>query len=650
MRKTVTLIHSLLIVGIFLLNSCVQNGGVRSARKGSTSEVGGSDGGSGSGGSGNGAGPGDGGNLGGDDDLFDAGKQELRHIVDPFDGTYKTKVTIPKNFKGMLYLSGLNITSLNSKLVQVRFRFGREKEEVIVPASIGRAPGITPQTDIEVLILDMDNQPFKNVRLLYDFFDYNDYDSSGDGVEFSTGDSLTEPVDDPRNSAIYCRGLKLEDDPTFQISSSNDKCDATGEKCLYSYAKIKDSGLYYDDSGNSVAINPSEPQVDLNQAGYANESQTEILKKCLPDHNGRPSLEAVLQSTMSSASLSVSAYGDTVFGGTHTYNGPYRTLARDDWEISGDALFSDVSAGIDARGLFQFVLPNAPAASVGDPNAAAQAGTKSFLFPRAGKMSLTANVEYIGYTDLTAPLATRAITSLVASGDTDYVDGCNIRVSNYDQYTNEGISSCNVTATIDLITTDPKTGETLVLETSKDVKLQLTRPSLTDYQGREVLYSSMKTCTNSQACGSNECCFNNRCWSKELVSQCLDDVPGEGNLPVGQSCSSDFQCQSLCCNSATGACAVHNGDLDVYCSKSPGQSCIAKDFCRQENIPTCFVVNTGTNPQGEPTCALRCYNVPTHGDCIDGTCKPPATPDVPDFTPNDPDFCRSNAGPPPSGF
>ena len=60
------------------------------------------------------------------DQILTNGQVELRHFVDPFDGTYKTKVTIPKNFTGLLYLCGINVSSLTSKVVSVRFRFGRD--------------------------------------------------------------------------------------------------------------------------------------------------------------------------------------------------------------------------------------------------------------------------------------------------------------------------------------------------------------------------------------------------------------------------------------------------------------------------------------------------------------------------------------------
>lgn len=640
-----------LIIPLFLaynLTSCLENSGVSSRRRlVSNQENDQSKNEDPSNSNNNNAGRGDGsvGSL--LDGILENGKSELRHIVDPFTGSYKTKVTIPKNFKGLLYLSGLNITGLNDKIISVRFRLGREREEIIVPATIGRGSGITPQTDVEVLILDMQDQPFKDVRLLYDLYDYNDYDSNDDGTEFGAGDDESAPTDDPRNSGLYCRGLQIEDDPTFTISTTNSACDQAGEVCLYAYAKVKDSGLYFPDNGILTAINPTEPALDIVGEGYASQNQTQLLEKCLPDIDNRPSIENTLQTTMSSSSISKVSYGDTGFGGGFTYLGPYRALNRAFWQVSGEAAFSDMTnAGTEPSGLFQAALNNAPTSTLGEPNAKAQAGIKSFLFPRAGQFSLRPGLEYIGFSDLTNALsAERTIKNLIAAGDTEFVDGCNIRVSNFDDSTNEGISSCNVSASIDLIYTNPDTGELVTLTSSKDLKLQLTRKSLTDYEGNEVNYNALQKCTNSNACGANECCFNERCWSKALVSQCLEDQPGEGNLSVGQGCSSDFQCSSLCCSSTARTCTVHNPLSDILCSKSPGQKCVTKEFCRKENIPKCFIVKSGLNAQGEPTCTRRCYFVPTFGECTNGTCVPPTVPDVPFFDPEDPN-CEGAIDPP----
>ncbi len=589
----------------------------------------------------NGAGPGDGsvGNI--SDEILEGGIADLRHIIDPFSGTYKTKVTIPKNYKGFLYLSGLNISGLTDKLVSVRFRFGREREEIVIPATIGVATGITPQTNVKVLILDLEDQPFQDLRLPYDLYDYNDYDSSGNGIEFESGDSMQEPTTDPRNSGLYCRGLRLEDDPTFSISTSNDKCDTAGETCLYSYAKILDSGLYYNDGTNDLALTPSEPQIDLSGNGYNTQSQDELIKKCLPDSNVASDINNVLPG----AGLTTVSFGSDVFGGTYEYRGPYRPINVNEWEISGTAIYSDV-ATLEPTGIFQKINSLSPSFQEG--------GYKSFLFPRSGRLDLRSGVEYVGFTDPVNP--SRSVRSLVSSGDSNLVDGCNLRVASYkaasgtSNSANESISSCTVTATVDLIYTDPETSELKTITSSNEIKLQITRASETDFEGNEVRYSALTKCSNSNACGSGECCFNERCWSKNLVSQCLEDVPGEGNFNTGETCQSDFQCASLCCSTTSNTCAPHNADIDVLCSKSPGQACVTKEFCRKENIPTCFIVRTGTNSQGQVTCTRRCYNVPTFGDCTNGVCVPPQIPDVPPFDPENPDCTGPDVIDPPTNL
>ena len=157
----------------------------------------------------------------------------------------------------------------------------------------------------------------------------------------------------------------------------------------------------------------------------------------------------------------------------------------------------------------------------------------------------------------------------------------------------------------------------------------------------------MKTCSTSNACGNSECCFNDRCWDRSLVSQCLEDANVEGNREVGETCSSDYECASFCCNQSSGRCAVHvnNSETKVLCSKAPGQACISKEWCRKENITECFIVKTGLSPTGTQECALRCYNIPTHGDCIEGICKPPPPKQVPTFDSTKPD-CTKGIDPP----
>jgi hypothetical protein len=575
-------------------------------------------------------------------ELFNRGQAEIRYVIDPFDGTYQAKTSIPKNFTGLLYLSGLNITSLADRLVFVRFKFGRSLEPVTIPATIGRGSGITPQTDIELLIMDIQDRPFENIRLVYDLFDYNTYGANED------------PVTDPRNKGLFCRGLRLEYDPTFEGELGDSQCDEAGEICKYAYAKIADSGLYYqnpyDPTKDDLAYLPSEPQINLNTSSiyYNSLSLSDALKKCLPDNNNLNNLNYVLGGT-SSVSGSTITYNQTLSSSIvnssndftqYTYKGPFRTIDRANWEITKDALQSQAVG--NKFGLFDNYLVGYTACSSSDPTICAEAGYQSYLFPKAGKVSLKSNIEHFSSSSITG---TRSLAVLSSSGTTQYMDGCNLRVMNYDSLTNTGISSCNVTAEIELFYYDEETGEERTIDSNIDVKIQLIRPSTTDYEGKEVLYESMKTCSNSNACGADECCYNSRCWSKDIVSQCLEDTTGEGNLGIGQSCTSNYECSSLCCDQSKGVCAVHiNTDTEqVLCSKTPGQQCVAKEWCGKESVSNCIIVKTGLDLQGNQKCALRCYPIPTFSDCRDGVCIPPETPAVPAF---DPDNCDSAVDPP----
>lgn len=567
-------------------------------------------------------------------EILESGLTEIRHIVDPFDGTYKTKVTIPKNFRGLLYLSGLNVTSLSGKTIKVRFRFGRDLEPVDIPATVGRAPGITPQTDIEVLILDMNDRPFERLRLLYDLFDYNDYyDENGNEVK--------PPVMDPRNSGLYCRGLRLEHDPTFQGSQNKTQCDTEGDRCLYAYAKIRDSGLY--DTHEGLYLNPREPQIDINGGGYNSDPRSLQLQKCLPDLHPDNLSPTTTRQVLAASTSDMENTGSelvydltTFFDSRYRYRGPFRALNTSSWEIKGAAAFSEDT------GVFRDSLNNIS----GPLSLSADGGFGSYLFPRGGRLELSSNTEHFSNAD--RPFGEKTLSVLLSSGETDFVDGCNIRMMNRDDYSGEGISACNVTAKIEILTRSRDQSEFEVATASIDIKLQLIRPSLTNFEGKEVLYTSLKNCSSSSACGTNECCFNQRCWSRELVSQCVEDADIIGHLQTGEPCSSDFECSSLCCNRSIGSCQVHinTSQEQKLCSKPPGQSCVTREYCRKENVTQWFVVKTGVSSSGQQQCALRSYNVPTHGDCRNGVCVPPEVPPIPDFDPDSENPCEGAIDPP----
>lgn len=609
---------SILTLLCLLLTSCVAPQNPSRIRAGSDDVS--TDGGDNSGGSGdnggNNAGPSDGSDV--DNNITQAtAKVEITQIVDPNTGTFRKKVSIPKDFEGYMYLSGLNISSLKDKIISARFYFGRERSSVTIPAVVGRVPGgLSPLSSIDVIILDIDNKPFRNLRLLYDLFDYNDYNETG---------VVTDPTQDPTNAGLYCRGLLIEDDPTFEGSVTNTACDAAGETCYYAYAKVNDSGLYKfetDADGNiaEVTDRPLYEQYDKDASGYVNETDAVNLRKCLPDNNDVSNFNGVM-----GASLINLTFGSalTLDGTAHVYKGPFRLFAEADWQITGDAIINPAIA-----------TPNSLFQSAYDP-LQPESGYKSYLFPRAGKINYSqAGIQYYGSDD---PFGVKTLNVLPGAGETKWMDGCNIRAKNYDQFTGETISSCNVTATLEIITTVD--GKEEVLASSKEVKLQLLKSGLGVTTGQS--FSAMKTCDSNRSCGSGECCFNSRCWSRDLVGQCSDDFTPVGNLGTGEVCGTDFDCASLCCNQTTRVCSDHiNNDLEqVLCSKVPGQSCVSREFCRQENVRECYILKT-TDANGNPSCEKKCFSVPKFGDCVNGTCQPPTSDSDPSFDLSDPNRCN----------
>lgn len=536
---------------------------------------------------------------------------ELSHLVDPFDGTYKKKLTLPKNYKGNLYLAGLNVSALSSKIVYVRFNFGTDKQSVTLNTTVARAPGIVPKTDIQVLVVDMNSSPFNKLRLPYDLYDYNDYT-----------DPTKEIVTDPRDGGLYCRGLKLEDDPTFTAYTQSSTCSTATDRCLYSYAKVVDSTLYSDQMVNSISYRvssiPTRSQVWTESSGVRSPSVSSLAgTACLPDDDNVSTVNQEFDLNLLSLGFDLPILG-------YYYRGPYRSIDDANWQLSGAAVYNSTS------GLFQ--TPSAIAAMT--------TGYHSFLFPRAGKLSLGQGISYLGSSLNKIGSRTKMLSD--STGTSQYVDGCNFRTLNYDPSSNEGIGSCNVDSSIDVFYMSGT--QEVMITTDKSIKLQLIRPSLTNYQGKEVLTTAFKRCDSSATCGSNECCFNSRCWSKDLVTQCVDQTPVYGNQQIGANCTSDFECTSLCCNQSTGSCAPHNpnGTTPIFCSKTAGQQCVSQEFCAQVPVSTCKIVKTGVNTAtGAISCALRCNPVMTYGDCKGGFCIPPVPPPVPAFDPINPDCSKA---------
>ncbi len=354
-----------------------------------------------------------------------------------------------------------------------------------------------------------------------------------------------------------------------------------------------------------------EPLIDLGSAGLASDSDANILKKCLPD-NGTP-------------------YYSAPTG--YKYVAPYRALSKDLWAIGTNAAITLSAEATPPTGIFMKSLSGS----------SIDYGANSYMFPRSGKIYLSKDVEYNGSSTaipFTSSGVNRTSQTQTATGSTaTYMDGCNLRVTNYDSYLNEGIASCNVTALIEVITVNPQTGEETILSSSKALKLQLVRASLKNTNDQEVLYASMKSCNSSKTCDKSECCYNNRCWSKDIVSKCADTALSFGNLGTGKSCLTDYECASLCCNQSTKTCAVQDlsATIPVLCSKPAGAQCVATEWCSQYSVKTCKKVKTGLDALGKVTCAIRCYNKQTYATCKNSLCIPPTAEAPIPFDPANPD-------------
>jgi hypothetical protein len=580
---------------------------------------------------------------------------EIRHLIEPNlssvqtyssgtgyagGGSYVRKLTLPKNFQGKLYLAGINIGTLADRIVKVRLKFGVGRDPVTIPATVVQAPGITPQTNINVLVMDMRSEPLRNIRLTYDLFDYNEYNSS------------QTPVQDNRNTGLYCRGLQVEDDPTF---TGVGQCDGAqpGEECLYAYAKVLDQGLVKEVvNGLSTVLvpqTPSLPQVkSIAGSSYYQDFMAQVLKKPLADSSNGPfklsevavplnSSDSInLDFLLSAAPFALDWSAKTINSSQYHYRGPYRIVNKEEWHFK----FSDL---VGVNKLFRSSRPyTGPQIAVPENNTVYYG---SYLFPLATQLDLSANVSHLSSATWDGD---RSETALSAPGKTLWMDGSNARAQSKNSDL-EHIGSCNVTSSIEIIAKDNNNNE-YVIALSKDVKLQLVRPILhyTD-SGNDVLYSNFKTCSSNASCGGNECCFNNRCWDQTLVSQCFDNSSIQGNKDIGDSCLTDLDCSSLCCNRTTGMCSPHNTVLNpaVFCSKPIGDFCIAKEWCQKTPVVKCLVVKTGTDALGNVTCRQQCYTTNEYGDCKNGICTAPYQEAIPTFDPNDPNAC-DNAVPAPN--
>ena len=450
---------------------------------------------------------------------------QLENLIDPVTMTAKNKISIPKNYQGYLYITGINLGSLIGQILQVRMNFGYDQEAMVFPATVARGTGILPQTNSYVLIIDVSQGQFQNMRLPYDLYDYNNYKNG----------SVADVVTDPTNGGLYCRGLQLKDDPTYIPTSSTVNCVNPTDKCLYAYAKITDAGFYENNGGVPLTTTPTKPQIWSSSTVF---NSTLLNGMCLPDiaYNNSSSSAWSLFNANIPADPTISSTPATAM----TFHGAYRAITSSSaytWGISGAAIAAHDATTGQPYGLFD-VAGNT--SNVGDYTTWST-WSSSLLFPRAGKISLPPNVNYLGSIPTVSTVNgvtinnyfvdrtnTPSVTGV--AGTTNYMDGCSMRVMSYNAATNEGIGSCNVLANIQLFYMNG-TNEVDVAQTNA-LKIQLTRAMIVNSSNQQVLANSFNVCSSSTTCGASECCYSGRCWPNQLVSQCIDSINPTGNYDV----------------------------------------------------------------------------------------------------------------------
>jgi len=591
---------------------------------------------------------------------------ELRHLIQPNlqgtsrfsngtglngGGSYVTKLTLPKNYAGFLYLAGINITSLMSNHVTVRFRFGVNRHPIDIPATITQAPGITPQTRINVLVMDLRGQPFRNLLLPYDLYDYKDYEVDPVTHKIVNTESI---IQDNLDTNLYCRGLALEDDPTFTgvgaCDGIQEENGQPSEECLYAYARVDDQSLVKISNSVQTSVAPSYPQVkSSSNANYYADNIADLIL--------RPSLDTIPTSDPHVFSsylfrkdgddeIRFDSFSGMIFpdGYEYRYRGPYRLRDTLNWHfnfanLDGPKRLFRKDAWVHYNSAVFGRLPDDPGMST-HLNYFNRLYYNSYKYPLMTKLSLNAGVGHLSSTDLYGP---RVDTTLPVAGDTVWMDGASARAEGINPQ-GEHIGSCNVTSTVEVLAIDENSNQ-YVVASSIDVKLQLVRPTqIQTDSGNQVLYQNYKKCTSNSTCSSGECCFTDRCWSNTLVSQCFDGSATQGSRNSGAACVSDLECKSLCCNA--GTCGDHNSATGVFCNKPSGTSCIAKEWCQKVPITRCFIIRTGTTSTGKVTCAQQCYQVQEHGECMNGTCLAPTQPTIPTFDPDAEGACDEAITPP----
>ncbi len=493
--------------------------------------------------------------------------RELLGFYNSDTDSFSEKLSITKDFQGVIYLDLTDIKLYKEKLLFMRVHFGRNSEHPVeLPLSyISKTIGGVKK---DVLALSIPSKNFFTIPLDYQLYDYS--------LDAIAGDNAF-------HKDVYCRGLRVEHDPTSNLSS----CSKNGELCLYTYAKIADQGLFHE--ATTSFIDPSELTVSHDGARQYEFNLDPInLRRCLSDE----SKVFVKNKEISIGELI------TLDDESYRFKGAYKPIDPSNWGIQSDAAWGRF-------GIFQQEYS-------GGKNL--ELGFKSNLFPKVGKIVNKTNRYYLGSK---RPLEKKVITNFTDdNGSSDWVDGCNLRVLSKDSL-GKNFGSCNVSSDIQIYYKEDSQ-EVLVYSNSVlkkpgKIKLQILNNIPTNIDVKDF-----NSCITDAGCSNSSCCHDGRCWDKVKYESQFCKPPNSGKT-TGQTCDADAECLSACClgseTGAQGTCA----DKTLSCKRQVGEGCIHGDACDIQVDDDSYYVKklleSGTNG-----CQVEVCNIKVKLECIRSIC------------------------------
>jgi len=487
-------------------------------------------------------------------------------------GTFQEKLSISKDFQGVLYIDLKDINLFKEKLLLARFSFGRNSENPIeLPLSY--VTKSIAGVEKGVLALSIPSKNFFSIPLDYQLYDYS--------LDAIAGDNAF-------HEDVYCRGLKIEDDPT----SNQTSCSKLDDRCLYTYARVDDQGLFHESS--STFIQPTELTVSQDESrAYEFNLDPINLRRCLSDQKS----VYVKNKNIDIGELI------TLDDEGYRFKGAFKPIDPSNWGIQGDASWGRF-------GIFQAEY------SLGKN---LELGYKSNLFPRAGKIINKSKRYYLGSKN---PLDQKVITNVTgdasgsSAGLTDWVDGCNLRVLSRDSL-GKNIGSCNVTSNIQIFYRDGST-EVMIysnetLEKAGQVKLQIVNNIST-----KIDVQDFNVCVTDSGCSSTSCCNEGRCWDRTKYKD-MFCKPSNSGKQTGQVCNNDTECLSACCiGSLTGNGGVC-ADSTSSCKRQVGESCIHSDACDVQTGDESYYVKRLLF-DGFNGCKVYNCNIKVKLECISSRC------------------------------